>query len=236
MAVYVYAITADTHPAQLQEMTGVGSPPEELRVLAESGLKAVVSEAPEGLRARRRDLMAHQAVLEQLMDEGAVLPLRFGAVASDEQEVLGVLREQVDSYRERLAALDGCAEYLVKAACEEEALLRQILRDSAEARRLNEESRQSSDPAPKMRLGELLAGEIQARNRSAAAAAIEALRPLAREVYENEPAGNDFVSGSFLVEKTRQDDFRSAASELARLWGEDYTFRVHGPLPPYSFV
>ncbi|MCU7826940.1 GvpL/GvpF family gas vesicle protein [Kitasatospora sp. DSM 101779] len=236
MSVYVYAITADTHPGGLGRLTGVGSPPEALRALAGSGLRAVVSRAPEGLRARRRDLVAHQEVVESLMSEGPVLPLRFGAVAEDDQEVLGVLREQVDAYRERLAALDGCAEHLVKASAEEDALLRQILRDSAEARRLNERTKQSPDPEPKIRLGELVAGEIQRRNRSAAAELIDELSPLAREVRENPPNGNDFVSGSFLVEEDRQDDFRAAAAELAERWGEDRALRVHGPLPPYSFV
>lgn len=236
MSVYVYAITADSHPARLRKLTGVGSPPEELRTLTGSGLKAVVSHAPEGLRARRRDLAAHQEVLERLMSEGPVLPLRFGAVAADDQEVIGVLDQQVDAYRERLSALDGCAEYLVKASFDEDALLRQILRDSAEARRLNEETRRSPDPAPRIRLGELVADGIQQRNRAAAAELLDELSPLARETRENEPAGNDFVSGSFLVEADRQDGFRAAAAELAGRWGEDCTLRVHGPLPPYSFV
>ncbi|WP_030273743.1 GvpL/GvpF family gas vesicle protein [Streptomyces sp. NRRL B-24484] len=236
MPVYVYAITADTHPARLQRLTGVGSPPEELRALTGSGLRAVVSHAPEGLRARRRDLVAHQEVLERLMSEGPVLPLRFGAVATDDQEVLGILHEQVHAYRERLSALDGCTEYLVKASYDEDALLRQILRDSAEARRLNEETRQSPDPQPKIRLGELVAAGIEARTRSAAVELLDELSPAAREVRENDPAGNDFVSGSFLVEADRQEDFRAAAAELAERWGEDCTVRVHGPLPPYSFV
>ncbi|MEU9048432.1 MULTISPECIES: GvpL/GvpF family gas vesicle protein [unclassified Kitasatospora] len=236
MAVYVYAITAGSHPARLDGLTGVGDPPEELATLAESGLTAIVSSVPEGLRARRRDVMAHQNVLHGLMADGAVLPLRFGMAASEPQEIREALKEHADFYRERLQTLTGCAEYLLKATFDEDLMLRQVLQDSAEAQRLNEESRHSGDPNIKIRLGEIVAGELQARTDSAAAQVLEALRPLAHETQENEPHGNDFASISFLVENARHKEFVTAEEELAERWGEGYQFRLHGPLPPYSFV
>ncbi|MFH8386692.1 GvpL/GvpF family gas vesicle protein [Kitasatospora sp. NPDC018058] len=237
MAVYIYAITADVHPVRLDGVTGVGDPPEELATLTEAGLSAIVSSVPEGLRARRRDVMAHQNVLQRLMADGAVLPLRFGMVASEPQEIREALKGHADFYRERLRTLTGCAEYLLKATFDEDFVLRQILQDSAEAQRLNEESRRhSGDPNIKIRLGELVAGELRARNEAAAAEVLEALRPLAREIEENEPRGNDFASISFLVEDARHEDFVTAESELSERWGKGYQFRLHGPLPPYSFV
>ncbi|MGW2256132.1 GvpL/GvpF family gas vesicle protein [Kitasatospora sp. NPDC001660] len=236
MAIYVYAITADSHPLRLDGITGVGDPPEELSTISGSDLAAVVSAVPEGLRARRRDVLAHQDLLQRLRADGTVLPLRFGTLASDVQEVRDVLKERADSYRERLHSLEGCSEYLLKASCEEDALLWQILSDSEEARQLNDESRRSGDPNVKIRLGELVAGEIRARETSAATHAVDSLRPLAREVHENEAAGNDFVSASFLVEDARGEEFTAAQTRLASKWGEAYQFRLHGPLPPYSFV
>ncbi len=50
------------------------------------------------------------------MADGTVLPLRFGATATGEQQVRDALEEDADSYRERLQALAGCAEYLLKGA------------------------------------------------------------------------------------------------------------------------
>ncbi|MCG6500133.1 GvpL/GvpF family gas vesicle protein [Kitasatospora sp. A2-31] len=236
MAVYVYAIVAGSHPASLDGLTGVGDPPEKLDTLSEADLTAIISPVPEGLRARRRDVMAHQTVLQRLMADGTVLPLRFGMVASEPQEIREALTERADFYRERLHTLAGCAEYLLKAAFDEDLMLRQILQDSPEAQRLNEESRRSGDPDVKVRLGELVAGELRERGDSAAARVLEVLRPLARETKENEPHGNDFVSVSFLVEDARQEEFVTAESRLAEEWGESYQFRLHGPLPPYSFV
>ncbi|MFD0275146.1 GvpL/GvpF family gas vesicle protein [Kitasatospora sp. NPDC127111] len=236
MAVYVYAIAAASHPVRLDDLTGVGDPPEEVATVEESGLTAVISAVPEGLRARRRDVMAHQEVLQRLMADGAVLPLRFGTVAARPQEVQEALKKNADFYRERLHALAGCAEYLLKASLDEDFMLRQILLDSPEIRRLNDESRDSGDTDLKLRLGELVARELQARGDAAASQVREALRPLAREIHENEPHGDDFFSVSLLVEEARREALLDTESGLAARLGEGYRFRLHGPLPPYSFV
>ncbi|WP_030276863.1 GvpL/GvpF family gas vesicle protein [Streptomyces sp. NRRL B-24484] len=236
MALYVYAITSDTHPTRLEGITGVGDPPEELSTVTAADLTAIVSAVPDGLRARRRDVLAHQDVLRHLMADGTVLPLRFGATATDEQQVRSALEEHTDTYHQRLQTLTGCTEYLLKGRYDEEALLRQILNDSAEARQLNEEGRRTGDPNVKMRLGELVVRALQTRQNAAAADAIAALRPLAREVHENEARGDDFVSASFLVEDERSEEFTTAGQELAEQLGEDCELRLHGPLPPYTFV
>ncbi|MGX5181609.1 GvpL/GvpF family gas vesicle protein [Streptomyces avermitilis] len=230
MAVYVYAITAASHPLRLDGVTGVGEPPEKLRTVNSQSLAAVVSDAPDGLRAKRRDVLAHEAVLERLMAEGSVLPLRFGAVTSDDQAVLQVLDERAASYQERLTALDGCVEFHLKASCDEDALLREILLQSPEARQLNEQIRSGrAGPDLQIALGERVAGEVQLRHESFAAGAVEALRPLARDIRASDPKGGDFVSVSF-------QGFTAAEQDLANERGADFDFRLHGPLPPYSFV
>lgn len=237
MAVYVYAITAATHPLRLDGVTGVGEPPEKLRTVNGQSLVAVVSDAPDGLRAKRRDVLAHQSVLERLMANGSVLPLRFGAVTSDDQAVHQVLDERAASYEERLTALDGCVEFHLKASCDEDALLREVLRQSPEARQLNEKIRSGrAGPDLQIALGELVAGEVQLRHDSFAAGVVEALHPLARDIRASDPTGVDFVNVSFLVEKAQQHDFTAAEKDLANERGADFDFRLHGPLPPYSFV
>ncbi|MGW7054377.1 GvpL/GvpF family gas vesicle protein [Streptomyces sp. NPDC054887] len=237
MAVYVYAITAEAHPQRLDGLNGVGNPPEELRTVDGRSLVAVVSDAPEGLKAKRRDVLAHQSVLERLMADGSVLPLRFGALAPDDDAVRQVLDERADAYLERLSELDGCVEFHLKASVAEEALLRDVLLESEEARRLNEDVRAGRGGQDmRMALGELVAAEVQRRHELLAAETVEALRPAARDVATSEPTGDDFVSVSFLVEQARQNEFLTAQKDLADRRGEDFAFRLHGPLPPYSFV
>jgi len=69
MSTYVYAIVRAKHPFGSDPLLGVGEPAAPIRVLAEGDLAAVVSDAPEGLRAKRRDLLAHQNVIERGLEK-----------------------------------------------------------------------------------------------------------------------------------------------------------------------
>ncbi|MGW8555359.1 GvpL/GvpF family gas vesicle protein [Streptomyces tubercidicus] len=237
MSVYVYSILATSHPQDLAGLDGVGNPPSELRTVQSKHLSAVVSDAPEELRPKRRDLGAHQAVQERLMAGGTVLPLQFGFTTTDDEAVRAVLKERADEFAERLEALEGCAEYHLKAAQDEDALLRQILTESDQARELNDQIRSgNASPDLPLALGELVSQEVQARQEQLAAGVLDALRGFAREESISTPTGNDFLSVSFLVEQDNEKSFLGAQRDLAKELGEDFDLRLIGPLPAYSFV
>ncbi|WP_030935816.1 GvpL/GvpF family gas vesicle protein [Streptomyces sp. NRRL B-24720] len=237
MAVYVYSIVAATHPQHLDDLDGVGKPPTNLRTVRTDELAAVVSDAPEDLRPKRRDLGAHQAVQERLMADGTVLPLQFGFTSQDDDAVRAVLEDRKEEFAERLGALENCAEYHLKAARDEDALLREILLESDEARGLNEEIRSgNSSPDLALALGELVSREVQERQDRLAAGVLDALRGFAREERTSQATGNDFLSVSFLVERDKEQSFLNAEQDLAKELGEDFELRLHGPLPAYSFV
>ncbi|MGX1549536.1 GvpL/GvpF family gas vesicle protein, partial [Streptomyces adustus] len=102
MAVYVYSIVSKDHPIRLDDVGGVGEPTGSLRTVTAGVLCAVVSDAPEDLRPRRRDVLAHQQVQEALMADGAVLPLRFGLTTADDESVKRALEDRAGEYQERL--------------------------------------------------------------------------------------------------------------------------------------
>ncbi|NWF27254.1 GvpL/GvpF family gas vesicle protein [Streptomyces sp. PKU-EA00015] len=237
MAVYIYSITGKQHPVRLDGLEGVGDPPARLRTVTGGTLCAVVSDAPDDLRPKRRDISAHQRVQDRLMEDGTVLPLRFGLLAPDDEAVRGVLEERAGEYTDRLKALEGCAEYNLKVSQDEEALLREILLASDTARELNDEIRRgTAAPDAQVRLGELVAGEVRARQEALASGVVEALRPFARDQQQAQPTGEDFLNISFLVPGDQEELFVTTELSLANQMGEDVHFRLNGPLPPYSFV
>jgi alkanesulfonate monooxygenase SsuD/methylene tetrahydromethanopterin reductase-like flavin-dependent oxidoreductase (luciferase family) len=237
MAVYIYSITGKEHPLRLGDLQGVGETPADLRVVKAGLLCAVVSDAPEDLRPKRRDINAHQAVQERLMADGTVLPLRFGLMAADDEAVQAALEERAEEYVDRLRVLEGCTEYHLKASQNEDALLRQILQESTAARQLNEEIRAgTAGPDTPVQLGELVAREVETRQEALAAGVIEALRPFAREFDSSTPTGSDFLSVSFLVTDDQEEGFLTTELSVANQLGDDFELRLSGPLPPYSFV
>ncbi|MEX0171142.1 GvpL/GvpF family gas vesicle protein [Streptomyces sp. LMG1-1-1.1] len=236
MPLYVYSITAATHPCRLDGLTGVGAEPASVRAITAGRLCAVVSDIDEEIRPKRRDLAAHQAVQDRLMADGTVLPLQFGYIAADDQTVTQVLLERADGYLEALERLRGCAEYHVKASQDENVLLREILHDSDQARQLNDRIRAGdADPRLPLELGEIVSNEVRARQEDLAARLVQALVPLAADHSVRAPADGDILSISLLVHDDDKDTFLQAEADLAEQV-EGVEFRYTGPLPPYSFV
>ncbi|MEV4441019.1 GvpL/GvpF family gas vesicle protein [Streptomyces sp. NPDC049577] len=237
MSTYVYGIARAGRPASRKPLRGIGDPPHPVRTVEADGLAALVSDCPDQLRAKRRDLLAHQSVLAEAGADGPVLPLRFGSLSESDDAVRAVLTERAGHYRQRLEALDGRVEYNVKAAHREEAVLRQVLEEEPAVRTLNESCRAAGGGSyqERLRLGEMVAQAVRAREVSDARAVRDALRPHA-EAEQDGPGGDKrLLDVSFLVARERAEAFLAAARSVesghARL-----ELTVTGPLPPYSFV
>ncbi|USQ84315.1 GvpL/GvpF family gas vesicle protein [Streptomyces phaeoluteigriseus] len=236
MSTYVYGVTAASHPS-LEGLAGVGEPPLPVRVLRAGDLAAVVSDAPENLRPKRRDLLAHQTVLGEVGAGGCVLPMRFGSVAPDDDTVTGVLTERAEHYLERLRALDNKVEYNVKASHVEEAVLHQVMADNPELRALAEANRQAGGGSyeQKLQLGEMVAAAVKGREAQDAAEIQRVLEPLTAGVEPGPESTGWLANVSFLVDRDEAARFLEAVEGL-REARPHLEVRVNGPLPPYSFV
>ncbi|MGW1373112.1 GvpL/GvpF family gas vesicle protein [Streptomyces sp. NPDC002446] len=237
MTTYVYAITRAEHPLRLSGITGVGNPAAQLRTIRTKDLCAVVSDAPAELRAKRRDVVAHQDVQERLMADGASLPMRFGLVGPDDDQVASVLEEAHDTYTQRLEEVADCREYHLKVARDEDDLVREIAQESAAVRRLNDRTRENPGAFDdKVALGELISQEIHDRQERARTDIVTRLARSAVRTAAGEPTRHHFLNASFLVEREKAVVFAHAVDEEARRRGRTYSFHLYGPLPPYSFV
>ncbi|WP_328437633.1 GvpL/GvpF family gas vesicle protein [Streptomyces sp. NBC_00444] len=234
---YVYGIAAASHPSLPKQLSGVGDPPRPVRVLTAGDLAALVSDAPEGLRPKRRDLLAHQAVLAEAGAAGCVLPMRFGSVAPDDDTVTGVLAERADHYKERLRALDGKVEYNVKAVHDEEAVLHRLLSENPEIRAMTEANRQAGGGSyeERLRLGESVVAAVKAREAEDATEVRAALEPAAAAVSVGPESTGWLANLSFLVQRATAERFMAAVEETRKAFPH-LELRLNGPLPPYSFV
>jgi hypothetical protein len=200
--IWAYAITeAATPPADAR---GIDDAP--LELLDAAGLAVVVSRHDEvDARPTADRLLRHEAVVEALMAEGAVLPLRYGSVVADEQQLVRDLGDRAGELRDALARVRGCVEIGVSVL------------DADEER----------EPARSGR--DYLIGKVERRRR--AAAAIEALRPLATATRERASAEPGYAAkASYLVPRERLEEFTNRARAL----GDDVAWS--GPWPPYSFT
>lgn len=237
MGLYVYAFTQAGHPLPAGQ-PGVGSPPATVGLIdGGRGLTAVVSEAPDGLRARRRDLLAHHNLLLALAESGPVLPMRFGMVAPDADAVRARLADAEASggCASALERLDGRCEMNVKVQPAQDRLA-DLLREDAHVRRLREEVRRSPGYEANVRLGEAVASALNRRAAEVAGAAMRAFGDLAEDAVRGPEVPGSVLNASFLVPSGRQEQFRAAVERFAAEHRDRIELTVAGPLPCYSFV
>jgi Gas vesicle synthesis protein GvpL/GvpF len=232
--VYVYCIVDADHPCRVDYLEGVGQPPGALRRLAAGRLAAVVSDAPAELRAKRRDVLAHQHVLEELLRQGTVLPMRFGVVARDEESLRNELTEDVDLHQAMLTELKDRVELNVKVFSDEDELIRQIATTDPMVRQLR--AQETTSVEDQIRLGEAVAAGIDARHEAITHRLFESLDPLAVRSIRGAQVKGAAANASFLVERQRMAEFVDMVDKLDADFGPDIRLQRSGSLPPYSFV
>src|SRR4051812_9722332 len=117
--------------------TGVGDPATPIYAAVIDDLAALVSEVKEsdvgeaaGIRPLRRDMAAHADLLNRVIVDTTVLPVRFGVVLPNEDALFDqILDPQYGQLMEYVERLEGAVELTVRATYVEEVVLQEVIRD-----------------------------------------------------------------------------------------------------------
>src|SRR6185312_5301144 len=165
-AVYVYGIVPGDVEVE-ESAQGVCDPPVPVDVVHEGDIAALVSViSTDCALGTPEDLQAHAKLLDGTARVAPVLPLRFGAVMTDEEAVVEeLLRDHHDEFAQALKTLEGHAEYIVKGRYEEKEFLTQLLSKDEQAQQLAADIRDKSEDASRnsrIALGELVWKAVEA--------------------------------------------------------------------------
>jgi hypothetical protein len=234
-------MTAEVHVYGLIGADDACALPTGVRRIVHGDLAAVVSEAErEPVRAAIA-LREHWSILEQVVQETTVLPIRFGTMmVSDDAVVADFLAPAHDGLRAGLDVLAGKVQVTVKGTYVHDALLRGVVARSAAIARLKAEVDalpEAASYAKRIQLGELVSAEVDRQRERDAALVLERLEPLAVASRAESASGLDgAVNVAFLVERDGIDAFGAAAVALADELSDRISLRSIGPLPAYSFT
>lgn len=240
-AVYVYGVV----PADVEvkeSATGVGSPPGPLATVVFEDIAALVSDVdPAAQLGTPDDLRIHADILDNTATVAPVLPFRFGAVMTDHDSVVSDLLEPFNGeFKDALEQLEGFAEYIVKGRYVEEAILREIVSENADAVRLRDTIREQPEDATReerLALGELISGALEAKRDADTQHLVEVLDPVSTAVKVREPT-HDEDSGSVavLLSLDKVQSLDDAVAQLIQDWEGRVNLTVLGPLAAYDFV
>jgi hypothetical protein len=195
----------------------------------------------EALRANLNDIAwledaarRHEAVLEGLLQETTVIPLRLCTIYRDEGAVREMLAAEQAALAEALGRLEGHTEWGVKAFCDRAAV-------EASARPSDGARGGEGEAYLARRRGEARARELvtatvdAAHERLTTTARVALANPLQRRELTGR-SDDMALNGVYLVADERAGELRAAVQRCAAEAPPGLTFELTGPWPPYNFV
>ena len=184
-----------------------------------------------------RHLLSHQRVIEGVMDDHAVLPVKFGTLLDSSQEVRALLSQGHSEFARALASIRDKVEIEVAATWDTGQVLQEIGSEE-EVARAREAIARKGQPTVEDRiwLGQMVKSYMDKRREGHRERMVGFLKPLSVDVAVNALVSDELVMNvAFLVDRDRQREFDEGVQRLDELFQNEINFRVIGPLPAYSF-
>ena len=238
---YLYCVIRSEKPCTFK-VAGVVGPHYPIYTMHFRELAAVVSDTSEKYYdSTRQNMTTHMRVLEEVMKEHTILPLKFNSISASEEAVREKLLEP--AYEELLTRLDNVAgrvEMGVKVFWREDVLYREIVAEHDDIRRLRDRIDGRNPDATykeRIRLGELTEKALLAKRERESEQMLSRLRPHVEDVCIREPATERMaLNVALLVNKSKQAAFDESLNALDREEGRRITMKCVGPAPLYNFV
>jgi hypothetical protein len=214
---YLYAISDSPTRPDVSGLDGAT-----LSLSDGDGLFAIWSEHEEPrLEADESSLWEHERVVEAVLGEGSVLPMRFGSWMPGSDAVLDLLAARREEFQLGLERVRGAVEIAVRAIVHAE---------------LSEPVHAFADDTERSGT-EYMLGRLNEEKRSVAIASLihEPLLALSKASKPLSTSLSDSVNTAYLVARDDVVPFRAAVEKLDDTV-EDATIVCTGPWPPYSFT
>lgn len=241
---YVYAIVPRGERVTFGPI-GLGGRGDRVYSQSHADIAAVISECPAlGFRGMAKEklvlyLAGHQQLTEALMQRyPTVLPVKFGTLLEDEEEVESVLRNGHGALRDALQAMEGKVELEVVATWD----VRQVFAEIGEEEdvadlRAEIAFRPVQETLPqRVKLGQMVKASLDRRKQGYCDTILTFLVGQAADFQINlAPADSVIMNVAFLIAADKQEDFCGKVRQLDARFDSQLSFKVVGPLPPYSF-
>lgn len=227
------------------DAAAIGEEGDPVYTVRHDGIAAVVSDtAAKQYESTRKNMLAHEKVLEAVMKQFALLPVRFGTVAdsaSAAQDIQTLLTGRADEFRRLLGDMEGKVELGLKAFWrDDKAVFEEVVAEDMSIRRLRD-SLTGKPPAAthfdRMRLGEMVKVALERKRAREAGTILLPLRRVAHSLRENAVLLDRMITNAaFLVHRERVSEFDQAVNVMAQQLGDRIAVKYVGPVPPYNFV
>lgn len=238
---YLYGIIKCREPREFKAR-GIGERGDTVHTIVHKGLAAVVSNSPVmEYDQSRRNMMAHTSVLEELMEEFTVLPVRFNTVAPEADAIEErLLVPRHDEFTQLLGQIEKRVELGLKAFWHDGMIFKEVLQENDSIRKMRDSLEGKSVNGSyyeRIQLGEEIEKAMTKKRLADEEVILSRIRPHVQKSRSNKTIGDRMVlNGAFLVDAAKELDFDEAVQKLDQELSDRLMFKYVGPVPPYNFV
>ncbi|MBU0701649.1 GvpL/GvpF family gas vesicle protein [bacterium] len=186
------------------------------------------------------NILAHERVIEGMMKEfDSVLPIRFGTIASDADEIRNLLDRRYREFKILLRNMDHKVELSVKVIWQDmDIIFKEILKENKDIRQEKKKIQKNNENINiTLEVGQMVEHALTKKKEEEQERIIDLLRRTAFDYKLNKPIGDEMVmNAAFLVDKGREKEFDNIMDDLSDKYRDRMRFVYTGPLPVFNFV
>lgn len=188
--------------------------------------------------ANPKHVLEHEEVVEKLMENFTILPMRFCTIFDKRENVLSMMKEYYADFKENLDNLRNKVEFGIKVIWPGDMVKKRI---SDMCNKNSHIVSAVNSPGKTFINEKYRTYKIDKEFEKEADRCIAAIDNFFRSAviekkYEKLESNNLLLSASYLVEKGNQDDFKQAFERLTKSVNADFKYLFSGPWPPYNFI
>jgi len=238
---YIYCIIGTNEDRNFGPI-GIGGRGDIVSTICYQGLAMVISNTPMTKYVlSRENLTAHIKVIEEVMKDYTVLPVRFCTIAANTEEIYSLLGKRHTEFKNLLRDMDNKIEMGLKAIWKDMSkIFAEIVEENRGIKRLKSRIMKKTPEksyADKIEVGKLVQSALIAKKAEEGEAIIELLKRIAVDFRLNETATDSMLlNAAFLIDSGREKEFDNLMEDLDTKYGDRIRFKYVGPVPPYNFV
>ncbi|NQS88511.1 GvpL/GvpF family gas vesicle protein [Patescibacteria group bacterium] len=222
---------------------GIGNQGNVVSTIGYSDISGVISNSPMTKYViSRENLMAHEKVIEKVMQDYAVLPVRFCTIASSAEEIRSLLRKRYIEFKNLLRDMDNKIEVGIKAIWRDmNAIFQEIVKEDEKIQQLKEristKSSSNKTYADKITLGKTIQSALLSKKESEGEKILNIFKKISVDFRSNKIYGDSMILNvAFLIDKSRDKEFDNQVEELTAKYAKRIKFNYVAPTPPFNFV
>jgi hypothetical protein len=238
---YIYCIIESNEGRNFGAI-GIGGRGDIVSTIGHEDIGAVISSTPMTKYViNRENMTTHERVIEEVMKDYTVLPVRFCTIASSADELRSLLRKRYSEFKGLLRDMDNKVEMGLKVLWKDMSqVFKEIVEDNKEVKKLKKKSEGKSakiENTTKVALGKAVKEALDKKKADEAWKILNKFKRTYADVKENDLFGDSMVlNAAFLIDRIREKEFDFLVEDLVKKHDGRMTFKYVGPAPPFNFV